>query len=574
MSFLNKIFQSVPVKIPDRSGFDLSHEVLSTAKVGQVVPITHFEVLPGDTISMGSLMKVTLPPMAVPFMGRIDAELTAAFIPYRLLWNGWQSFITQNNGTNPGAAMPTAGSLNQGSGAGYVDSAVNQQNVPYSVPLLNMNEAGLGGGSYLRFTGAGSLADYLGYKRPQSAVALTGDRYISALPFLAYHKFCDDWIRDENNMKPFFPKMAATNYMYASGLADNVSNGSFSPGLLPFDAMGGYRANPGQTVVILKPDYPSIMMTNVTPSDTDSNFPVTTRYALGALRQRCWAKDYFTTATTRPQAGAASSVAFDTSGQTGSFTISTLRAANSLQRWLERNNIAGTDYGSMIQAHFGTLPPDAVLNRSVLLGSVRTPVYVGSVENNTGTGQASGTSSPFGNTLGAAAGFASGADKGSLVDSFSPREHGIIMVFFTLIPHAYYNTGCDRQLLHLGIGDFAWPEFANIGDQEIRTGELTVNGSLTPGSVFGYNQRYSEYKFMSDRISGLVRDGENLDVYALQRGFGQVPALGSEFLEIPTDYLDQVLGVSSEIGGFGCMIDAFFDAKALRVLPEYSLPSL
>lgn len=96
MSKLNKIFNSIPVTIPDRSGFDLSHESIGTATTGTVIPVTHFEVLPGDTISMGSMLSVSLPPFAVPFKGRIDAELTAAFIPYRLIWSGWQNFITQN----------------------------------------------------------------------------------------------------------------------------------------------------------------------------------------------------------------------------------------------------------------------------------------------------------------------------------------------------------------------------------------------------------------------------------------------------------------------------------------------
>lgn len=560
MSFLNKIFQSIPVKIPDRSGFDLSHEVLSTAKVGTVVPITHIECMPGDTISMGSVMKVTLPPMAVPFMGRIDAELTAAFIPFRLLWQGWQAFITQNNGVNPGAVTPTSGS-------GYIDSGPNQGNVPYSVPLLNITRKSDGSGSGV-LKSAGSLADYLGYKDDSSGA---GDRYLSALPFLAYHKFCDDWIRDDNNVKPFFPKMASLNYFVDSSGGSIGLSSNFSPGLLPYLANAGRVMVPGNNAVILTPEMRPLQTNSPTES---SPFPVDSTLRLGDLRQRCWAKDYFTTATTRPQAGAAASVAFDTSGNTGQFTIATLRAANSLQKWMERNNIAGTEYGDQIMAHFGVRPPDAVLNRSVLLGSVRTPVYVGSVENNTGTGSDSGTQSPFGNTLGAAAGFASGADKGRLVDDFTVKEHGIIMVFFTLIPHAYYNTGVDRSLLHLGVGDFAWPEFANIGDQEIRTGELTVSGNLNFGSAFGYNQRYSEYKFKGDRISGLLRDGETLDVYALQRGFASVPSLGKEFLEIPTNFLDQVLGVSSEIGGFGCMIDAYFDCQALRVLPEYSLPSL
>lgn len=554
MSFLNKIFQSIPVKIPDRSGFDLSHEVLSTAQVGTVTPVTFVECIPGDTISMGSVMKVTLPPMAVPFMGRIDAELTAAFIPNRLLWQGWQSFITQNNGFQSGGVPGSAAS----GGTGELD-------IPVRVPVVQITDSDTS-------VGPGSLFDYLGYK----AAGTASVSLVSALPALAYHKFCDDWIRDENNMKPFFPKTALGAYHNAGGSEVSISGTGVHPGLLPFSASGRFTAT-SNLYPLLTPNMTPLGSGSSSESGLSSPWPTDETLTLGGLRQRCWAKDYFTTATTRPQAGAASSVVFDTSGATGSFTISTLRAANSLQKWMERNNIASTDYGDQIMAHFGVRPPDAVLNRSILLGSVRTPVYVGSVENNTGTGNAStpGTKSPFGNILGAAAGFASGADKGTLVDDFTVKEHGILMVFFTLIPHAYYATGIDRQLLHTGYGDFAWPEFANIGDQEIRTGELTAQGSSSISSTpFGYNQRYSEYKFMGDRIAGLLRDGESLDVYALQRSFSSVPELGKEFLEIPTTYLDQVLGVSSEVGGFGCMLDVFFDCQALRVLPEYSLPSL
>lgn len=555
MSFLNKVFQSIPVKIPDRSGFDLSHEVLSTAKVGTVTPITHFEVLPGDTISMGSLMKVTLPPMAVPFMGRIDAELTAAFIPYRLLWAGWQGFITQNNGVQSDVRPGDA----------------NGMNIPISVPLIELSNDDLPNTSNGYDACAGSLADYLGVKLERSDnIPIDQHKYVSAMKFLAYHKFCDDWIRDDNNMKPFFPKVPYTRWNN-DGSNSTLSAGSFNPGMLPFDPNGG-RALYGSQVVTLSLSSASI---NLGSASTGASVPVDTSIKLGSLRQRCWAKDYFTTATTRPQSGAASSVMFDTSGATGSFTISTLRAANSLQKWMERNNIAGTEYGDQIMAHFGVRPPDAVLNRSVLLGSVRTPVYVGSVENKAGVGDngATGTKSPFGNVLGAAAGFASGGDKGTLIDDFTVKEHGVIMVFFTLIPHAYYNSGTDREMLHTGYGDFAWPEFANIGDQEIKNSELVA--SAIGSGIFGYNQRYSEYKFLKDRIAGELREGQSLDVYALQRSFiYPIPQLGKEFLTIPTNFLDQVTGVSSELSEFGCMVDAYFDCQALRILPEYSLPSL
>lgn len=573
MSKTNKIFSSIPVEIPDRSGFDLSHEVLTTAKVGTVIPITHFEVLPGDTISMGSMMKVTLPPFAVPFMGRIDAELTAAFIPNRLLWNGWQSFITANNGINVAGATPSM----QVDAFGNLVVDPEGTNVPVRVPVVAPADntiPGQGASANYPILGPNSLADYLGFRIGGNVVSTT--QRISALPFLAYQKFCDDWIRDENNMKPFFPKMFAGLYndAVASGqYADTWRNqGRF----LPYSANGGRYD--------LSASYDDVFSLGIDAYIQDSaSLPFDQSIGLGSLRQRCWAKDYFTTATTRPQAGADSSVRFGVRANTdtlvdgqpignGSFTIATLRAANSLQKWLERNNIAGTEYGSQILAHFGVTPPDAVLNRSVLLGSVRTPVVVSSVENNSNA-EASSSRNPYGSVLGSAAGFGSGAEKGSLVDDFTAKEHGFIMVFFTLIPHAYYNSGVERSLTHKYLGDFAWPEFAGIGDQPIYDWELVPGAT---GNTFGYQQRYVEYKHKLDTISGLLVDGRNMDAYALQRGFdvSDPPELGKQFLEIPTDYLDQVYGVSADVAGFGCMVDAYFDCSALRILPEYSLPHL
>lgn len=536
MSKLNKIFQSVPIKVPDRSGFDLSHESLFTTLPGTVTPCTVLEVLPGDTFSMGAMQKVTLPPFAVPFMGRIDACLEAFFVPNRIIWKGWESFITQNNG------------LQSASNAG------NMTLIPTTVPTIDVSDS-----VNRPYLGNSSLAHYLGLKQRGNSSIGT----YSALPFLAYHKILDDWYRDENNMKPFFPKFVSNV---------NAANAVF-PNFAPF-VSGGVTA-----------------MYTLQPCITTSpyNSLVDASLGLGSLRQRCWAKDYFTTATTRPQAGAASSVTFDTSGSTGSFTISTLRAANSLQIWMERNNIAGTDYGSQILSHFGTLPPDAHMDKAVLLGQNRIPVYITGVENNASPeNQSASTKNPYGNTLGSSAGFGSAFGKDSLIDNFTAKEHGFIMVMFSLVPHAYYDTGIDRMFTRLSYGDYPWPEFANIGDQPIYTLELcgdlpNTQGPISLQDIFGYNQRYAEMKHRLDRVSGLLEDGENLEVYALKRGFvgdagatgsTGLPEIGKSFLTIPTDYLDQVSNVDSEVSEFGCIVDVFFDCRALRVLPEYSLPSL
>lgn len=516
---LNSVFQTATVPIPDRSGFDLSREHLLTAKVGTVTPVECIEVLPNDTFSMGCMAKTTLPPFAVPFMGRIDACIEAFFVPSRILWKGWQSFITQNNGSSIPSSQSTA--------------------VPVQVPVIDLSSDV--NQSYL---GVGSLADYLGFKN-NGITTLS----INAMPFLAYHMICDHWYRDQNNTKPFFIKNPyPLNTLLNAHIINSVGIGNTaSTNLAPVLSLA---------------------------ADNNSTAVYDGTIGLGSLRQRCWAKDYFTTMTTRPQAGDAAQVSFATSGSTGNFTVADLRAANALQKWLERNNIAGTDYGSQILSHFGVTPPDAVLDKPLLLGQSRDSVYVGSVENNANVdaNSVAGTANPFGYTLGSAAGFASGMNQGSLIPEFHAKEHGYIMVMYTLVPHAYYNSGIERQLRHTTVGDYAWPEYARIGDQQVFAEELWAGAASS--TTVGYNQRYSEYKFRPDKISGLLRDGESLDVYALQRGFTSTPALGKDFLEIPTNYLDQVSNVMTQVSDFGAIVDFYCDTRAIRLLPQYSLPSL
>lgn len=520
---LNSVFQTASVPIPDRSGFDLSKEHLLTTKVGTITPVECIEVMPNDTISMGAMAKTTFPPFAVPFMGRIDACMEAFFVPMRILWKGWQAFITQCAGFQNfgGTSLPLG-------------------TVPIQVPVIDLSDA-----ANAPYLAAGTLSDYLGFKANG-----TSSWSISAMKHLAYHMCVDWWYRDQNNMKPFFVK-------------------SPTPQSMPTTLGAAHWINSAN----LNSNTPVLSLAPTASGNASYDQQVDVTIGLGDLRQRCWAKDYFTTMTTRPQAGDSAQVTFATNAATGNFTIADLRAANALQKWLERNGLASADYGSQILAHYGVTPPDAVLDKPLLLGATRDSIYVGSVENNSNAeSTGSGSGNPFGEYLGTAAGFGSGLNKGRLVDNFHAKEHGFIMVMYTIVPHAYYESGCERELRHVGVGDFAWPEYAHIGDQNVYAEELWAGAASS--LTVGYNQRYSEYKFRPDKISGLLRDGQTLSPYALKRGFTSTPALGKAFLEIPTNYLDQVANASLLISGFGAMVDCYFDTKAIRLLPQYSLPSL
>lgn len=535
MSHLSKVFNKVPVKVQKRSGFDMSHENLFSAKIGTLIPASVEEVMPGDVVSVGSALAVELPPLATNFKGRVDARLEAFFVPNRILWAGWQDYICQDAEHKP---------------------IVPSFSVASEIPKVRLTS---------EIAGAGSLADYLGVKT-FSGTTIAGD--VNALPFLAYQKIVDDWYRDSNIQQPFFVDGVADVNMLASN-GDNTIRASMAP----------YLRNSGMMNV-----------GTIQPYTWPGSVLGYNGRDLRSLAQRNFAKDYVTTMTTKPQGGDGSSLSFsveipditDLTGNTtlgnGSFSIRSLRTANALQKWLERNNIAGTRYYDQILAHYGVLPSDAAFQRAVLLGSMTTPVIVNSVAQQA-QGTNSQTKNPYANSTGAMFGRGNAFGKDRLIDNFEVKEHGYIFIMFSLVPHAYYSTGTRRYLMARdNSGDWAFPEFAGIGDQEVYKYELNSGSLVFPPDagpdILGYSQRYAEYKYHDDEIHGLLQDGQSLNSFVLSRGFDSSVALSTSLLEIPTNFMDSVMVTTAGVSGFNAVVDAYFDAKYLRPLPEYSLPTL
>lgn len=521
---VSDIFRKVPVEIPNKSGFDMSHEHNFTAKVGTLTPAMVDMLLPNDSISLSVGSEIQLPPMATDFYGRVKAHFEAFFVPFRILYGGWQNLITHNVDGSGYPGAPGASTVNQS-----------------YLPTLRCPAGKLG---------VGSLADYIGYGFAASPDAVTTIDIPNPLKFVAYHKIWEDFYRDSRLQKPAFinPEIEAyTDCKY-----------------LPF---ANYK---GSLPVLL----------------SNSQLNLNDSVSILSLRQRAWGKDYFTNATPLPQAGAPASVAFgiDTQAQQGAFTIASLRAANSLQQWLERNNVAGYRYGDQIRAQFGVYPTDAALDRPLYLGRQIIDVYNKSVYQNDGNTEESRTNNPF-SSVGAKYGSPLGVGSGKLVDNFTAKEHGYIFVMFSLVPDAIYSDILDRDFWYNKMSDFPFPLLAGVGDQTINLDELlgyaTDNTTLLAqlhAQVFAYTQRYANHKFKLDRVSGLLKDGNSLASFALQRGLfadGSItPALGSEFIEIPTDYLDQVAAVDGDVSKYGCWAENHFTYHKASTLPAYSVPTL
>lgn len=557
MSHSSKLFEQHKVQIKNKSGFDLAHSNFLTQTCGTLTPVCTMPVLPGDSVSLGFMSQIKLPPMATSFYGRVDYRLEAFFVPYRILWGGWENFYTQPIADPYGVTVDR----------------------PHFLPNMKLPMLG---SDLLKNLGRGSLADYLGLKgiKPNSSDVVAGTTYPvylkNILPLVAYHKIYDDWYRNANIQKPVFVRH--NSYDLNNGLSG-----------LPYVSTTVTVAN--------APNTPTDGELN--PDVSDSNMPLTSigfsglpygklavsptfadGSSLFSLRQRNWSKDYFTTATLYPQqsgttAGASISATTPAEGDSTQFTISQIRQANILQKWLERNNIAGSRYADQIRATFGVLPSDAMLDRAIFLGGSSFGIYTNSIAQSVNSDKGQSTN-PYSGTAGSDSGQTSGFGKDSLIDKFTATEHGLIMVIGSIVPHATYSTGSSRMFAMSSYGDIPNPMFEGLGQESILTAELAPLGfGPVDDTVFGYVDQYAWCKYMNDEVHGLLVDGENLESFALQRSFTSGSAkLDSSFISIPTDYLDQVLAVKQAGSGFSAWANMYFDVKKISLLSQYTIPTL
>lgn len=517
MSNYSKIFSDAKVKIPNKSAFDMSHITQGTIKTGTLTPALCEPLLPGDKFSLGALAEINFAPFATQPYGKIDFCMEAFFVPYRILWGGWQNFITmpENNPFGSPVVRPT--------------------NIP-TIQLHKLSSSI----TYPDDVQVGTLCDYLGVNGG-FAGDQSSDIKFNILPFLAYHKIYDDWYRNPNIQKPLFVRLAQTgsNPLQSSpwfSATYNISGTQDSPGV---HTVFPYNFGDGSTIL--------------------------------ELHQRNWGKDYFTTSQLYPQAsGDVNGSTIDIDGAT-EISISAIRQANVLQKWIERNNIAGVRYSDQLRATYGVTPSDAVLDRPIFLGCTRTPVYTKGVKITAGND--SSTNNPYSGQAGATAGSALGVSSSSLCDEFTATEHGFVMVIVSVVPHAQYAKGCRRYLKESVVGDIPNPLLQGLGEQPVYTYEL-YSGLFAEDTIFGYQPQYAHYKYHNDEVHGELQDEASLASFAIQRSFDEDVALDSEFLKIKTDALDQVTAVNSNVSNYIAWYNIGFEFKKISTLSEYVIPTL
>lgn len=515
------------VNVNNVSGHYMGHRNSLTAKCGTLVPILTEEVCPNTRCHLKTSFSVKLPPLASETFANIDYRIEAFFVPHRLLAGGFDRVVAGFNKSLPPGFMST-----------YLPVIDVNPSSPDVLPALN------------KWFLPGTLADYLGFKINKTTGFQVGQHfYFSPLPFLCYHKIYDFWYRSKLIQKPVFaPSNSASvfSYLFTEGYAFSKQN----------------------------------YLREVTSNFESASMRGYDEVSLMSLRQRNFDADYFTTATLSPQLGLANSVSINVSSENvGSMSIASLRAANSLQQFAERNNLCGVEDVNYYKAMYGAHLDYGVAQHPVCLGSASVPIYVNGVFQN---GEiTSAGNNPF-LSVATQYGSATCASTDVIIKDFTAQEFGYIMVIGSLVPRVSYSSGSRRYLYHhidsdnfLGT-DFANPLLQNVGPQPVYQGELKGTLARNNKDVFGYQQRFAEWITHPDEVHGEFVDGQSLDSFVLQRSFkGTNNPISSSFLQIPTNYLDQIFAASSELyGGFSYWVDMLHSWKISSPIADFVLPSL
>lgn len=458
--------------------FDLTHNVLTTTKFGRLTPTFVQECLPGDKFVCNSENLIRFAPLTAPVMHRVKVYTHFFFVPNRILWPEWESFIT-----------------------GGQDGTLNPPMPGFSGESLNFTK--------------GSLADYLGFPLgvniPQSDV--------NALVFSAYHRIFYDYYRDQNLDGTFWQPLTNgnTNSLDLLDVKYRAWRKDYFTASLPF----AQRGAPVELPLGTFEDVP--VSRRVTGASQTNDRWETISSASGNPVQNT----YVTTRNAQPTTTVPTNYLYaETSKLEGeSALVSDLRRAIRLQEFFEKLARGGSRYFEVLRNFFGVRNLDSRLDRAEYIGGNIQPVVISEVLQTSETTN----DSPQANM----AGHGVSSSFGKKNSYFCP-EHGWIIGITSVMPDAVYNQGVPRFFSYRDRFDYYWSSFAHIGEQEVLNKELYVTGNPTlDNGTFGYIPRYSQYRYRASYNTGDFRD--TLDFWTFSRRFGNQPNLNTQFVYVDPD---------------------------------------
>ena len=314
------VYSQVGGLFPGRTAFDLSYEKKFTCDMAQLIPVMCDEVVPGDIFQIGAQAVIRFQPLVAPILHEVNMYVHYFFVPYRLLWDDWEDFIS-----------------------GGVDGT-------FADPIPEWEPTN---------TTVGSLWDFFGFPTgvdPDGA-------YPIDFPRRAYNFVWNEYYRDETLQT----EVALTN----ETILNRDWEKDYFTSSLPWQQRGIAPALPisgsthavfGRTVDPVNAAYSPITFSTVNPIPGVSSANLADRQAI--------LNNMYTRLSDDNTIDLSTASTFD---------IADLRLAFQIQKWMERNARAGARYTEFLRSHFGVSPRDERLQRPEYIGGCKAPVIISEV---------------------------------------------------------------------------------------------------------------------------------------------------------------------------------------------------
>lgn len=557
-------FSNAPQVYQKRSRFDRSFVRKMTFNEGKLVPFFVDEVLPGDTISLTVRDFCRLATPVAPFMDNLYLDKFFFFVPNRLVWEHWQNFCFEQEDPD--------------------------DLTDYVVPTCQL------AGGTAGENGIGTVWDYFALP-----TGLTNALNVNALPFRMYYLIWNEWFRDQNLQKsvkidksdtnavfnanrisdqPSWIFSTGTTYVNGFALAPRGKRFDYFTSALPFQQKGpGVSIGLAGTATIVDPSpvtgyFVQQADTNLGAAQLSEEGGVHSVYTgSGSLQYQ---GGYSTSivghsvngsglATATAVAGSSwlSNSAYADLDSSSIFTISSLRTAFQMQKFYERLARGGSRYTEVLTSFFGVVSPDSRLQRPEYLGGSSKMMNINPVAQTSSTGDVT----PQGNL---AAYGVSASKYHAFTKSFV--EHGYIIGLLEVRADLTYQQGINKMWLRSTVYDWYWPTFAYLSEQAILNAEIYAQGTEDDKGVFGYQERYAEYRYHPSEICGHFRSTytEPLDVWHLSQKFDSLPTLSDQFIQDKPP-VERVVAVKNYPH---FLIDIGFKYHTTRAMPMYGIPGL